>query len=120
MLKQATTVVTQLVKLPWKSISQMSAIVTLITASLGLYWQVSAKLTESIKEQTQVIIQEMDERTSWIAEYNKEDLFERIQVLELEIAALERDGQPVPERLYFHLGSMQERYEELKEAWKEH
>ena len=119
MIKQATTVVTQLAKLPWKSISQMTAIVTLISASLGLYWQINAKLTETIKEQTQVIIQEMDERTTWIAEFEKEDLFERIQVLELQIAAIEQSGEPVPERLLFHLGSMRERYMELKETWKD-
>lgn len=120
MLKQATTVVTQLAKLPWKSISQMGAIVTLISASLGLYWQINAKLVETIKEQTNVIIQEMDMRTTFIMEMEKEDLFERIQVLELQIAALERANEPVPERLLFHLGSMKERYTEMKEAWKEH
>lgn len=118
MFKSIISVATQTAKLPWKSISQMTAIVSLVSASLGLWWQINAKLEETVKAQTQVIIAEMDKRTSFIAEYNKEDLFERIQVLRLEIKALENAEEPVPERLTFHLMSMVERYEELKTAWK--
>lgn len=119
MLKNITGVATNAWKLGLKNMAQITTVIALISAVLGLWWQIDKKLEESMMEQTQIIIQEMDVRTSWIAEYNKEDLFERIQVLELEIEDLQEHGQPVPERKKFHLRSMQERYDELKDAWKE-
>lgn len=106
-------------KLTWKTISQVTAIVSLVSACLGLWWTIDQKLEESIKEQTNLIVQEMDVRTGWIAEFQKDDLFERIQVLQLEIEALEHAGTQVPERMTIHLRSMRERYEELKEIWNE-
>jgi len=119
MPEQPTTSQSAASKLPWKTISQVTAIVSLVSACLGLWWKIDQKLEESIKEQTNLIVQEMDVRTSWIAEFQKDDLFERIQVLQLEIEALEHAGKEVPERMTIHLRSMRERYQELKEAWKE-
>ena len=118
MLKNIKGVATNAWKLGLKNMAQITTIIGLISAVLGLWWQIDKKLEESMMEQTQIIIKEMDVRTSWIAEFEKEDLFERIQVLELEIASLQNAGEPVPERMLFHLRSMTERYEELKEAWK--
>lgn len=118
MWKNVAGVATNAWKLGLKNMAQITTVIALISATLGLWWQIDKKLEESMMEQTQIIIQEMNVRTSWIAEFEKEDLFERIQVLELEIAALEQAGEPIPERMMFHLGSMKERYAELKEAWK--
>ena len=120
MIKQIIAVVTNASKLPWADITKLTTVVTLVASILGLWWQIDKKLEESIMEQTKIIIQEMDKRTSWIAEYEKEDLFERIQVLELEIEALEAQGETIPERDKFYLRSMKERYTELKDVtWQD-
>ena len=119
MLKNIKGVATNAWKLGLKNMAQITTVIGLISAVLGLWWQIDKKLEESMMEQTQIIIKEMDVRTSWIAEFEKEDLFERIQVLELEVEDLERQGLHVPERKKFHLRSMKERYAELKDAWKE-
>ena len=96
MWKNVKGVATNAWKLGLKNMAQITTVIGLISATLGLWWQIDKKLEESMMEQTQVIIAEMNVRTSWIAEFEKEDLFERIQVLELEIKALEDAGEPVP------------------------
>ena len=118
MWKNIKGIATNSWKMGLKNIGQITTVIGLISAVLGLWWQIDKKLEESMMEQTEIIVQEMNKRTSWIAEFEKEDLFERIQVLKLEIDALKAAGEPVPERMLFHLASMTERYQELKDAWK--
>ena len=103
----------------WATIVGVGTVAGLLTTMFTLWNAVENKIEGSIKQQTVLIIQELDNRTGDLAELQKDDLWDRIVLLELEIKSLEDTNQYVPERLRIHLRDMKERFEEVKERWQD-
>jgi len=75
------------------------------------------RLKEEFSTQSTKIITEIQDKANTLADFQKDDLWDRIQLLETEIEARKESGKVVPERMRIHIRSMRERYKEMKNPW---
>jgi hypothetical protein len=101
----------------WKVVAGVAVVAGLIVSFITIQNSIDDRMSKEFGAQSTKIINEIHKKTGTLADFQKDDLWDRIQLLELEIDAMKKQGLDVPERKSIHLRSMKERYQEMKNPW---
>ena len=101
----------------WKTVVGVAALAGLAVSFFTIQQFFESRLEKEFTAQSEKIITEIQNKSETIMDFQKDDLWDRIQLLETEIEGRKDAGTPVPERMRIHLRSMKERYKEMKTPW---
>lgn len=101
----------------WKTVVGVAAIAGLAVSFFTIQQFFESRLEKEFAAQSAKIITEIHNKSDTLVEFQKDDLWDRIQLLETEIEGRRTESKPVPERMRIHLRSMKERYREMQDPW---
>lgn len=101
----------------WKVIVGVGTIAAIVVSFFSIQTAFDQKMQKEFATQSERIINEIQDKSNTLVDFQKDDLWDRIQLLETEIEGRQEASQSIPERMRIHLRSMKERYEEMKDPW---
>ncbi len=103
----------------WKVIAGVGTVAGVIVSLFGVQEIFDNRLKQEFAAQSEKIIYQIESKSNTLMDYQRDDLWDRIQLMETEIEGRQEASTPVPERMRIHLRSMKERYKEMKDPWEE-
>lgn len=100
-----------------KVISIGGFLLTILGAAFGTYFAIEGKIENSAKVTTELMVKEVQSSSIDVISVVLDDIKMQLHTLELEIAELEKQGKPVPDRLAFRAKMMKERIREIELKW---
>ena len=101
----------------WKTLVGIGTVAAVAVSLFSIQKFFDDKLKSEFATQSRIIIEEIQSKSETLIDFQKADVWDRIQVMKIEIERRRADGEPIPESMTMHLRSMQERYDEMKDPW---
>ncbi len=101
----------------WKTLVGVGTVAAVVVSLFSIQKFFDDKLQQEFATQSRIIVEEIQSKSEILIDFHKADVWDRIQVMQLEIERREQAEEAVPDSMKMHLRSMQERYDEMKDPW---
>lgn len=101
----------------WKVIVGVGTVAAAAVSFFSIQKFFDEKLQREFAAQSRIIIEEIQSKSETLIDFQKADVWDRIQVMKLEIERRRDAGEVIPDTMKMHLRSMEERYNEMKDPW---
>ena len=103
----------------WRTLVGVGTVAAVAVSFFSLQKFFEEKLQREFATQSRIIIEEIQSKSETLIDFQKADVWDRIQLMTIEIERRREAGEAVPESMTLHLRSMRERYDEMKDPWDE-
>ncbi len=101
----------------WKVIVGIGTVAAVAVSLFSIQKFFDEKLQREFATQSERIIEEIQSKSETLIDFQKADVWDRIQVMKIEIERRREANEAIPDTMKMHLRSMEERYDEMKDPW---
>jgi len=101
----------------WKTVVGIGTVAAVAVSLFSIQKFFDEKLQREFATQSERIIEEIQTKSDTLINFQKDDLWDRIQVMKIEMERRAEADTPIPESMRMHQRSMEERYDEMKDPW---